>query len=507
MQKIINIVLGGMLLLQIALVQAGEVTGSVNTGTSTGPEGTVISAPTASPAAGTYSSTQSVSLSASGAPYLCYTSDGTSPVCDWNGLTCTTGTKYSSAVSVASTTTLKALSCYQGSQSSSVSSFTYTISTTSSSGGGGGGGSSGPNTTTPYTLTTIESSTPLNLLRPLDLEKSNGKITRPIVMENYYSGYTIEIEKGTEITYASDGKSFSGTLIVPSTLSRKERPDVPAGFDYIKMIEIGDEEGRRLLFSTPYTLTIPLSLEESQSPDKVAIYFYDQELEVFVLIGGEVSADGTSISVELSHMSIFAVFYIEEETEFPAGIGGPEDDDEIIFFDIAFHWAKDYINKLAERGITQGKEKGVYAPDTFINRAEFVTIVARAFEWEIPETVTKTNFSDVTTTDWFAPYVQVAVEKGVIEGNVVGDKIVFRPSVEINRAEAMKVVLLAAGVENLSETDSGFDDIPTDAWFTPYVTYAKKQGIVSGKSERIFAPSDSLTRGEIAKILSLLLNF
>jgi len=100
-------------------------------------------APTASPDGGTYSSTQSVALTASGANSIYYTIDGTDPVCG------TTGLLYSGTITISSTKTIKAVSCYSGG-SSSVASFAYTISSSSSGGGGGGGSSSSDDDDNPY---------------------------------------------------------------------------------------------------------------------------------------------------------------------------------------------------------------------------------------------------------------------------------------------------------------------------------------------------------------------
>src|SRR5579871_4611926 len=74
--------------------QASEVTGDLTTGLTTGVGGTVIVAPTASPAAGTFTSTQSVTLTAAGSQSINFTTDGSTP-------TCTTGTVFSTAISVA----------------------------------------------------------------------------------------------------------------------------------------------------------------------------------------------------------------------------------------------------------------------------------------------------------------------------------------------------------------------------------------------------------------------
>jgi len=95
---------------------------AVGTPESQGGGGTVA-APTFNPVAGTYASSQSVTISTttSGAS-IRYTLDGSTP-------TSTVGTPYSTPVSISSTTTLKAIAYKSGLTSSAVNSATYTIST------------------------------------------------------------------------------------------------------------------------------------------------------------------------------------------------------------------------------------------------------------------------------------------------------------------------------------------------------------------------------------------
>jgi hypothetical protein len=75
--------------------------------------------PTFSPVAGSYSGTQSVTITSSGADAIYYTTDGSTP---------TTGsTPYSGAITVASTQTVKALAVKSGWTNSAVGSATYTL--------------------------------------------------------------------------------------------------------------------------------------------------------------------------------------------------------------------------------------------------------------------------------------------------------------------------------------------------------------------------------------------
>jgi hypothetical protein len=113
---------------------------------------TAPSSPSASPAAGTYSSTQSVGLTTNdGTATMRYTTDGSTP-------TCNNGTIYAGVISISSTHTVKSIACDVLGNGSSVSSNAYTISSGgSSSGGGGGGSTSNPprsaSSTSPLALT------------------------------------------------------------------------------------------------------------------------------------------------------------------------------------------------------------------------------------------------------------------------------------------------------------------------------------------------------------------
>jgi len=137
------------LLLSVNAAVASEVTGNLSTGLTanngTTVNGVVIAPPNALPVAGTYTSAQTVALSAHGATSIRYSIDGTVP-------SCTDGTLYSSQFEVSASLTVKAIACYANDASSTVASYDYVINPTpatavqssggSSSSGGGGGGSS-----------------------------------------------------------------------------------------------------------------------------------------------------------------------------------------------------------------------------------------------------------------------------------------------------------------------------------------------------------------------------
>jgi hypothetical protein len=77
--------------------------------------------PVDSPGAGTYSSTQSVTIADATATYILYTLDGSTPACP------ATGTLYTGAFNISTTTTLKAIGCIGGTGGGVLTSV-YTIS-------------------------------------------------------------------------------------------------------------------------------------------------------------------------------------------------------------------------------------------------------------------------------------------------------------------------------------------------------------------------------------------
>lgn len=77
----------------------------------------------------------------------------------------------------------------------------------------------------------------------------------------------------------------------------------------------------------------------------------------------------------------------------------------------------------------------------------------------------------------------------------------FRAWNYVNRAEALAMILKVYWKNIWSDKINQFTDVKEDAWFSSYVAYAFKAWIVSGKSEKIFAPNDSITRAEASKMV------
>ena len=84
--------------------------------------------------------------------------------------------------------------------------------------------------------------------------------------------------------------------------------------------------------------------------------------------------------------------------------------------------------------------------------------------------------------------------KGIISGRSEG---IFAPNDNITRAEYCRILVGAIGKSNDS-ANVEFADVPTEAWFYHDVAVASSLGIVSGYGDGNFGPYDQITRQDMA---------
>ncbi len=117
--------------------------------------------------------------------------------------------------------------------------------------------------------------------------------------------------------------------------------------------------------------------------------------------------------------------------------------------------------------------------------------------------IRQSNFSD-TANHWANEPIKYLADRGIING--MNDNT-FAPNNNITRAE---FITLLAKMDNININKykaDNFTDVPSDAWFNPYVDWASKNGITSGTSETTFAPNDNITREQMAVMIERFANY
>ncbi len=163
------------------------------------------------------------------------------------------------------------------------------------------------------------------------------------------------------------------------------------------------------------------------------------------------------------------------------------------------HWAHDTISELSDKGIINGIEEGVYAPDGTLTRAQFVKLIVCALE-DYDESASYTAVYDDTAPDaWYTPYVTCGVYSGVIERDTDN----FLPDNAITRGEAAVWMINGMGVQ--SDAVCTFSDV-TDAEQKKAVGIATAYGLINGYDDGTFKPENTLTRAEAAALISRMLD-
>lgn len=172
-----------------------------------------------------------------------------------------------------------------------------------------------------------------------------------------------------------------------------------------------------------------------------------------------------------------------------------------VFSDVAQnHWAYTYIEQMNKQGIISGYD-GKFRPEDTITRAEYVKLLCVAFGISASQ---DNFFADVSSDDWFAPYVGGAYSAGIVQGNGLG----FNPNSTITREDASVMLwrLLEKRGAVASDSANPFDDSDFSSYSVQSVAELASLGIINGMSDRKFAPGLNITRAQAAKIIYSAMN-
>lgn len=162
------------------------------------------------------------------------------------------------------------------------------------------------------------------------------------------------------------------------------------------------------------------------------------------------------------------------------------------------------IEALASRGIINGKTENRFEPEVTMTRAEFATIVVQSLGLK---PIANDKFTDVLSSDWYAPYVGTAGSYGIVNGT---SETTFNPNGTISRQEAAAMVARAAklcGME--TETEVGMirdvlaqfgDYVKTAEWSREALAFCYNKNILD-QSDLEIRPNDNILRSEIAQML------
>lgn len=174
------------------------------------------------------------------------------------------------------------------------------------------------------------------------------------------------------------------------------------------------------------------------------------------------------------------------------------------FSDVSGSGYEDAFAYLAQKGVVQGYRDGSGKPYNSIVRAEAVKVLVSAqadaaerANWYASHMPPIGLFSDVASSDWFAPYVETGFERGMITGYPDGS---FRPARLLTVEEAVTLILRSFGEAGQSgANDSQHIENRQGQWYSDYINAAVARNLIQKRGRlRLGAP---ITRGQFFDIV------
>ena len=166
------------------------------------------------------------------------------------------------------------------------------------------------------------------------------------------------------------------------------------------------------------------------------------------------------------------------------------------------------ISSLSDQNIINGYPNGSFHPERNINRAEAVKILIEALfdqntiinslNWHYEQGHNYIIYPDVEINKWYGPHVEIAYQNNIIKGYPDGT---FKPSDNINFAEALKIILESYKVD-VSTTpyeNHKLLYVKQSDWFAKYFNYAYEHNLIN--QNKFYHPGQLITRGEFVEII------
>lgn len=106
------------------------------------------------------------------------------------------------------------------------------------------------------------------------------------------------------------------------------------------------------------------------------------------------------------------------------------------FPDVLREWYAPYVCYAKEQGYVDGYPDGTFKPGDTVNKVEALKMILKSKNFTGPETLTTSPFNDVTSDDWFHPYVLRAKELNLL--TEIGDH--YRPDTGMSRANISEII-------------------------------------------------------------------
>lgn len=190
-------------------------------------------------------------------------------------------------------------------------------------------------------------------------------------------------------------------------------------------------------------------------------------------------------------------------------ISAGSSESKTVYYDIDdVEWAKNAIYALSDRGILNGVDEGMFAPNDSVKREEFVKILVEAFNLNT-DVNANVDFSDVQKGAWYEKYINAGVNTKVING--IGNNMfgIGRTITRQDMAVMAYRFACSAGYEfkNSASINNFSDRAVIGDYAKEAISALYSESIITGMSDTAFEPNATATRAQAAVMVYRLLQF
>ncbi|WP_020428209.1 alpha-amylase family glycosyl hydrolase, partial [Paenibacillus riograndensis] len=273
----------------------------------------------------------------------------------------------------------------------------------------------------------------------LVLTMSGLSITLPVqVLRTVQGTLTGADAEGAQILLGAAPLASNAASALVAGLSKDNMSVTAASELYEFRLEVIRKDGKRVPV-TSFAEPVKLAFQLKGNPDKALLgVYYLGDNSSLQYAGG--SQQGDIITAGVTHFSTYAALVINKAySDVPAA-----------------YWAETAIKSLSAKQVITGVTASEFKPGNPVTRAEFTALLVRALSLQT-------------------------------EGQAA--------SQDVRAGEQSGFTDVKAGEQN------GFTDVKEDAWYASYVSAAVRQGVVTGRSNGLFAPDAVISREEMAVMI------
>lgn len=272
-------------------------------------------------------------------------------------------------------------------------------------------------------------------------------------------------------------------------------PGLSGGKIMGSVVEIKADRSGEFNKPVSITLTFDKSLVDLEK-NRVSIYWLDEKTGNWIeLKNVKVDDSAGMVSGEINHFTKFAAMAVEKTKEEKEAETVPVLAPVINLNDIKGHWAQAQIEKLVAAGAISGYPGSTFKPDNTITRAEFATVLVKAFKLEAKNGKV---FKD-TSNHWAKDAIATAAAHSIVSGynadTFAPDEFITREQMAVMISKAAKLTAIE-GSQNFSDTQQ------VSEWAQDAVNKASGHKIISGYPDNSFRPKANASRAEAVTVIA-----